>query len=327
MDLGAMTRRRARAGAVAMLATWLTISSAWTQPRILRPDPLKSRQELFDSGKYALVISQLQEDAIQELPRTDRARAYRLLGQSHERLGAIEKALSVYQLAEGLYPKDINILSDLAGLLHRNQLDERASSYYQRILDIHPNNATARLGLAEIAHTQGSLSSSAEHYEKALKELVSDPLAWRDYAEVLAERRDFKKASAAIHRSLDLAHDVDSLLDLALFDRRQGLLAEAYQWLEEAMRLAPGRMDLRLRHALWLLEDSQFQKSAQVIDRILQESPNNPLARWIRASIELRVGNREVARKDLTVAAQAQVEQPFVAQASAAMLAELQKSR
>ncbi|MFX9630925.1 tetratricopeptide repeat protein, partial [Acinetobacter baumannii] len=84
------------------------------------------------------------------LPRRRRARGFALLGQSYERMGRIEEALRVSQLAQGLYPDDIDILSDLAELLHRSQLDDRARPYYLRVLKIHPNNAMANRGLAEI---------------------------------------------------------------------------------------------------------------------------------------------------------------------------------
>ncbi|MFH1726140.1 MAG: tetratricopeptide repeat protein [Elusimicrobiota bacterium] len=295
----------------------------------LAADRLELQRELLTAGEYETVIAQLSAASIRELPRRRRAEAYDLLGESYVRLGDLSHALQTYQLAEGLFPKDINILSGLANLLHRSDLDDRARPLYERVLEIHPNNANANLGLAEIRRRQGFLARSQEHYEKALGEKGWDrnPGIWRDYAEVLADRQSFKRATEAVHKSLELRYDVDSLLSLARFQRRQGLRAEAYAKLSEAIREAPEHHDLRLQNALWLLEDARWEDAGAIADAVLDGEPSHALARWVRASIRLRLGDTKGARADLAVAAGAARRHPFIAETSRAMLRELAGAR
>jgi tetratricopeptide (TPR) repeat protein len=155
-----------------------------------KDEAFEDAQKLYDSGKYAEVVAKLSNSGIRAVSWRRRAKAYELLGLSRERIGRLQEALATYQLAEGLYPKDINILSDLAYLLHRVELDDRARPFYERVLKIHPNNAAAHLGLGEIFSKQGLLERSQSHFERALLEWKNSETVWREYAEVLGERRD-----------------------------------------------------------------------------------------------------------------------------------------
>ncbi|HVE14414.1 MAG TPA: tetratricopeptide repeat protein [Elusimicrobiota bacterium] len=301
------------------LAAVLSLPAAAQPP--LRPEPLTPVEDAFAAGRFADVVRALQDGGVSRLPRRSRARAYDLLGSSHERLGQTEMALRVYQLAQGLYPKDINILSGLAGILHRNGLDQRAQAHYERILAIHPNNSAANRGLAEIRRSQGLLDESAAHFERALDETKNDAGLWRDYGETLAEEKLLDKAADAFRRSLAIARGPDALLDLALLERRRGDRAEASRLLDEAERSQPEPALAGLR-ALWLLEDGQTARASAAAEAALRADALDPLARWVRASVAIRSGNLPAARADLEAAA-AQQEQPFIAQISAAMLEQI----
>lgn len=298
------------------------LCAGWAAQKPAPTHPLQEVRDHHQQGRYELVRKALEGPAISKLKRRFRAEAYRLLGESHERLGDMDRALRVYQLAEGLYPKDINLLSNLANLLHHIGLDERARPYYERVLRIHPNNAAAHLGLAEVSRAQGMTPEAADHYERALRELSGAADVWRDYAELLSECRRFEEAETAIRRSLELSRDSDALLDLALIGRRRGRSTQAAADLEEATRVAPFRTDLRLRLALWRIEDGRPQDALSLVSGVLSESPKDPLALWIRASIRLREGKTSSALEDLRVAASATRTHPFVA-ASAKKLLDL----
>lgn len=284
----------------------------------LGADPLRPAEEDFAAGRYAELVGALADGGVRRLPRRARARAYDLLGQSHERLGQVENALRVYQFAVGLYPKDINILSSLANLLHGSGLDERAQSYFARVLAIHPHNAVANRGLAEIRRAQGMLAESAAHYERALAELPQDPALWRGYAQALGGLKDYPKAAEALQKALALSRDPPTLLELARNQRRRGLRVEAHATLSQVLEawVEPALFDLQ---GLWRLEDGEPAEAAQSAARALQLDALDPLARWIRASAALRRGDRAAARIDLEAAA-AQDQHPFIARAAAATL-------
>ncbi|MBI4387193.1 MAG: tetratricopeptide repeat protein [Elusimicrobia bacterium] len=282
---------------------------------------LESVQKLFDGRKYEDVIKQLSESNIHKMRRKDIVVAYTLLGGSYQQREQTDKAIGVFQLAVELFPKDINVLSHLAGLLHTVELDDRARPLYERILAIHPNNAAAHLGLAEIERAQGNLEEALEHYGRCLEEWTQNAAVWLAYAQVLAEKQNFNAASAALQESIALQPgSVDSLSTLALFQYLQGLKSQAHETLRSAIAQAPDRGDFLLRHSLWLLEEGDLEASLSQAQRALRLSPQDPLGLWIRGVIALRRYNKATARRDLELAASKHREAPFIARIATAMI-------
>ncbi|MBI3551988.1 MAG: tetratricopeptide repeat protein [Elusimicrobia bacterium] len=287
-------------------------------------DPLAGPKSLFESRKYAEVIAALTPDFLQKLKRDRLAQAYLYLGLSYQWTGSLGSALSTYQVAVKLFPKDLNLLSELATLLHQSGLDEQAQPLFQRVLSIHPNNARAHLGLAEIDRRLGLLESSAEHYETALEIMTDQAPIWRDYAEVLLASRDLKTAELAISRALQLSPDADSRIDLAFIQRVAGRLDEALASLDEALREDPSRNDAALAKGLWCLEAERFHDAKLAASARFKIDPEDPLARWIAARVELREGRTNEALKDLRVAAEGGRRARFVAEAAKDLLSKLE---
>lgn len=285
---------------------------------------LRASAAAFEAKEFRKVVDGLTEENLQRLRYRDLPEAYILLGRSHEQLDANDKALGIYQLAEGLFPKNVNILSYWADLLHRIGLDDRARPVYDRILKLRPGNALANLGMAEISLHFGFLDRAADHYETALNEWDTNPSIWRAFAEVLSLRRDHARAIAAIERSISLGPDPESTYALARFQRAAGRTEEAYANLAAAIAANPGRDDLPHRRALWLLADGKLDDCLAEAEAALKRSgEDDPLALWLRASVRLRQGRATEARKDLERAALFEVEAPFVASVSKAMLESL----
>ena len=255
---------------------------------------------------------------MQKFRGRDLRRAMILLGESHERVGRPEEALGIYQLGVKLFPADTMLLTYLAQLQHAAGLEEQAQPLYEKILKMHPDNALAHQGLAEIDHSLGFLDRSAEHYRKALQYLGSRSKLWRDYAEVLLEKRDFTTAEAAIREALTLSADADSFIDLALIRRAQGAGDDALAILK-GIDGADKRVDLRLLLALWQLEAQRYDEARLLVEGLLKEDAHLPLARHIRARLELKAGRKEAAIKDLEASATSK-DAPFVAKVSSKLL-------
>jgi tetratricopeptide (TPR) repeat protein len=290
---------------------------------LLGPDAaLQGAQSLFDEGKYAGVVERLSGAGLQAVSRGRRSKAYCLLGASYERLGRLQDALGVYQLAEGLYPKDLVILTNLANILHRIGLDDRARPRYEQVLSIHPNNAESHVGLGGIFRSQGFLARAQTHYELALREWKDCDWLWRDLAEVLAERRNYPAAIGALRRALALNEDPDSLIDMAAF-QREVRDPEAFSTMRRALEKGPARSDARLRLGLWLLDDGRLDEALAEAEAALALQPGEPLGFWLRASVSLRRGKAAAARADLEAAALSGRTHPFIAGLSKAMLERL----
>lgn len=248
-------------------------------------------QALNDAGKSAEVLAALTPEYIQTLRGTDLRQAYILMGDNHDRLGRRDAAVSDYQLGVGLFPKNVDLLSRLGILLHREGLNEQAKPLLLRVLAIESKHGTAHLGLAEIDRRLGFLERSAGHYEIALEALDKHADLWRDYAEVLLALRDFKTADLAIRKSLALEpKSPDAHVLLAFARRAQGDLDAAAGDLDEAAALGAGGGARRAK-ALFLLEAGKLDEADAEAEQVLKEVPGDGAALWVRARARLARGD------------------------------------
>lgn len=279
-------------------------------------DPLRPAREHFDAGRYRETIAALAPQELQKLRRSVQPKAYAMLGESHERLGEAEQALSVYQLSSKIFPKDLMLTTRLARLLHASGLEEQALPLYEKVLAAEPGDTWANLGLAQIDHALGFLDRSAERYELALEgELKDHAGIWRDYAEVLLARRDYATAEAASRRSLQLLPTAESRVTLALALRGRGGIEQALAELEPLKGPEHQRMK-----ALWLLEAGRPADADAAAVALLAADAGDSLAHYVRGRAALAEGKRDAARAEFELAAKngkTAKTAPFVAEVSA----------
>lgn len=288
-----------------------------------RQDPLINARADFKAGQYDKVLTRLPTTKISDLPRRYRPQAYDLVGSSLIQKKELAKALQTYQLAVGLYPKNLILLTKLADILNGAQLPQRARPHYEKILSIHPNNAGAHLGIAHIYRKQGYLIKALTHFEKALAAWGDNPFIWKIYGETLAEAGHLEEAITAMDTSLTYRQDPETIRSRARFERLRGNLESAYTELDKAIKDSPEQIEFKLELGLWLLKDNRLQEAFQIAEDILVEDPGNPLARWLRASIFLRRGKIQSAQVDLAVCAEAKSSHPFIAKTATVMLKEI----
>ncbi len=314
----------------ALLAALLLVpslaSAAWWP--LMGGPSLDAQRKLFEGGRYAEVISGLTPDLLLKLRRAELQRAYVYLGASYERTGQLDKALGVYQLGIKLFPKNVELLTRLAQLLHASLLEEQALPIYHKILDLQPLNTPAHVGLAEIDRSLGFLDRSAEHYERALEDLEDNPALWRDYTEVLIEMREWKTAGMAIQKALELVpENPDARVTLAFVQRGQGDVTSAIETISAVIAAAemPAPLELRQTRALWLLEAGREPAAGLEAEAILKQAPGQPIALFVRARASLKEGKKALAIKDLEAAAAGPA--PFVARVARELLKGLKGDR
>lgn len=286
---------------------------------------LDATRKLYDAGRYQDVVSALNGDEkLERLSSKDQRVAYYYLGMSYERTGRSDRAVGVYQLGVSLFPKDVNLLTRLAEVLHQAGLEQQAAPVFRTILEIHPNNAAAHLGLAEIDQALGFYDRSAEHFQKALRdELGGNPEVWREYGELLLKWNRPEPAQAALLKSLALKEGVDARADLAAAQRAQGRLQDALDTLTKAVSAQPDRLDLLSARALWLLEAGRFDLALSDAETLLRADDPPALAYWVRARVYLHEDRYGPAVDDLKELATMDREAPFSAKAARELLDQL----
>jgi tetratricopeptide (TPR) repeat protein len=280
-------------------------------------------QALSDADKPAQVIAALTPDFIASLRGTDLRQAYVLLGDNYQELGKPSQALGDYQLGVSLFPNNVDLLTRLGDLLHRNGLDARAKILLERALRYEPKHWVAHLDLAQIAASNGFYERAAAHYEVAFEapEVVKRADVWRDYAAVLLKMNDDKTAELALQKSLELdPKSADAHVLLAFVRRDEGRIDEAASQLDAAEGLGAGVGALRAK-ALLLLGDGRIPEARAAAEQVLKDSPGDAAALWVVARALMARGDDAQAAAALARARQAPHGDGFAVKADAALRA------
>ena len=290
----------ASASRVLLLAGALALAAAPARAWRMFGEPsdgkIRPVQKLNDARKPAEVLARLTPEYIQTLRGTDLRQAYVLMGDNHAALGRLAEALGDYQLGVSLFPKNVDLLTRLAALLHNNGLDEQAKPLFQTALKYEPRHWGAHLGLAEIDRRLGFLDRSADHYEIALEVLNKRADVWCDYAEVLLALRETSTAELALRKALELEPRSESArILLALSRRDAGDLSGAIDQLDAALALGAG-VGARRAKALFLLEAGRLQEARAVAAAVLAEVPGDGSSLWVKARVLLAAGDEANAR-------------------------------
>ncbi len=281
-------------------------------------------QGQFDAGRYGAVIAQLDPAGLGvvslKLGSENLRIGHVLLGACYEKVEHPDRSLSVYQVGVRLFPRDKDLLSRLAALLHQAGLEEQAQPLFERLVRLDPSSPYGHLGLAQIDRALGFLDRSADHYRKALDSLPKRGDIWQEYGEDLYEMHDYRAAEAALRRGLDLAPgNIDNMLALALVLRAEGSTEAALAQLETPARA--GRWAAVQARALWLMESGRDEEAGSAVAGLLRRAPHDPLALYVRARLGLRAGRRAQALADLRLASAQGDEAPFCARVAAKLAA------
>ena len=319
--------RRSALVLAAALALGAAPARAWRLFGEPSDGKIRPVQRLSDEGKHQEVLAALTPDYIQTLRGTDLRQAYVLLGDNHLAVGRLSEALGDYQLGVSLFPKNVDLLTRLATLLHNSGLDDQAKPLFQTALTYEPRHWGAHLGLAEIDHRFGFLDRSADHYEVALDVLSKRADVWRDYAEVLLALHETATAELALRKAVDLEpKNADAHVLLAFSRRATGDLPGAVEQLDAARALGAGD-GVRRAKALYLLEAGRLREAGVEASALLADSPGDAAALWVRARVLLAEGKAAEARKALAGIKTPQAEDPFPEQAAKALAAAAEKAR
>lgn len=311
--------------AVLALALAAAPARAWRMFGDPSDGRIRPVQALHDAGKFREVIDALTPQFVATLRGTDLRQAYVLMGDDLQKLGRPDEALGQYQLGVSLFPKNVDLLTRQAGLLHASGLDEQARPLFDRALKIEPRHWGAHRGLAEIDRRFGFLDRSAGHYEVALEGVDSRADIWRDYAEVLLDLREYKTADLALRKSLALEPKSPEARVLLAFARRaQGDPLGAADDLEEAAGLGAG-IGARRAKALFLLEAGKDGEADAEADAVLRTAPGDAAALWVKARARLSRADLDGAAADLAAVSSAEGRDGFGLRVSRALGSELKR--
>jgi len=241
------------------------------------------------------------------------APTYQLMGNGYAQAGQFEKAINYYQKAIDLNPVDALTQQNFAqcynnygvSLRNREKWDE-AIAAYRNALRLMPTLQIARTNLSDAFTRKAKAHSEADELDEAvaayleLQKLHPHEMHIRnllgelylkkgDYADALSVFQHVYNANPngahALHNLIAAYHHYARSLSDA------GDYTTAIQLLEEALRLVPTDLNLRLSLANAYQGAEDYERAAMEISHVLAQAPENLQAKEEQVNLKIRRGN------------------------------------
>jgi protein O-GlcNAc transferase len=246
---------------------------------------------LFNAGRHAEM----------EHSAAGLARRYPTDGQGWKAWGIAlmsqrKDALAVLRRAMALLPADVDVLSNLGGVLvARGELDE-ASECYRRALQIQPGFALAHSNLGDVLARQGHWQAAESSCRQALALQPALAAAHLNLGNALKGLGRLDEAIAsyreALQRSPDLAES-HTALGIAL--REQGLVEQAVVHLRQSALLRPGHASTHDQLGVALHATGESELAAESLRRALALQPRSAAAHYHLGNVLADLGRHEEA--------------------------------
>ena len=252
------------------------------------------------------------------------APTYQLMGNGYAQAGHFEKAIDYYQKAIDLNPVDALTQQNFAqcynnygvSLRNREKWDE-AIDAYRNALRLMPTLQIARTNLSDAFTRKANAHSEAGELEDAvaayleLQKLHPNEMHIRNLlGELYLQKGDYADALSVFQHVYNANPNADHALHnliAAYHHYARGLsdtedYTTAIQLLEEALRLVPTDLNLRLSLANAYQGAEDYERAAIEVSRILAQEPENRQAKEEQINLQIRRGNALMRQRQYTAA-------------------------
>ncbi|MBI4351427.1 MAG: tetratricopeptide repeat protein [Elusimicrobia bacterium] len=257
---------------------------------------LEKLRSAFAAGDCGAVL-ELSPAFLREKPPAElREEGYGYIGRCYESTGAADKAISLYKLAQGLYPENLLFASRLALIYNQAGFPENAAPLFLKVLSRKSDDAAANLGLARAYAALGFLTRAKEFYSRAviLQDFL-DQAVLREYALCMLRKRDWEETLFISGVGAGAA-PLSPFWPLAEARVRagQGNYDKALSAIDGALLLGSSRQ-LRLERALYLLLGGLPLRAIEAADAELALDGKDPLASAVKGMALYSQGKRTEA--------------------------------
>ena len=252
------------------------------------------------------------------------APTYQLMGNGYAQAGQFEKAINYYQKAVDLNPVDALTQQNFAqcynnygvSLRNREKWDE-AIDAYRNALQLMPTLQIARTNLSDAFTRKAKAHSEAGELDEAvaayleLQKLHPHEMHIRNLlGELYLKKGDYADALSAFQHVYNVKPNAEHALHnlVAAYHHYARNLSDAgdyttaIQLLEEALRLVPTDLNLRLSLANAYQGAEDYERAALEISRVLAQSPENPQAKEEQINLKIRRGNALMRQRQYAAA-------------------------
>ena len=252
------------------------------------------------------------------------APTYQLMGNGYAQAGHFEKAIDYYQKAIDLNPVDALTQQNFAqcynnygvSLRNREKWDE-AIDAYRNALRLMPTLQIARTNLSDAFTRKANAHSKAGELDEAvaayleLQKLHPNEMHIRNLlGELYVQKGDYADALSVFQHVYNANPNADHALHnlIAAYHHYARSLSNtedyttAIQLLEEALRLVPTDLNLRLSLANAYQSAEDYERAAIEVSHILAQEPENRQAKEEQINLQIRRGNALMRQRRYTAA-------------------------
>ncbi len=225
------------------------------------------------------------ETAIRRKPsRNDLLEVFQALGRVYQRTQKPEQALAVWGRLEALFPDDPRVQEQIASTLAEEDQPAQALPRFEALArSVKDPFRQVQLAIqaAELKVRLARTDEALKDFEAMLGKLRPDSWLHKEVRRKIEEvflRNDDRAGLVSYYERWTKRdpEDVEAMVRLARTLTTLGRSAEAQPWYERAVKLAPGRRDLRLALIAQLAEEKKFADAEAQYQELDRAEPNNP---------------------------------------------------
>jgi tetratricopeptide (TPR) repeat protein len=243
--------------------------------------------------------------------RNDLLEIFQALGRVYQRTQKSDQALAVWSRLEALFPDDTRVQEQIATALAEEDQPALALPRFEalaaKVKDPFRQVQMA-MQAAELKVRLNRTEEALKDFETMLGKLRPDSWLHKEVRRKIEEvflRNDDRAGLVSYYERWTKRdpEDVEALVRLGRTLSTLGRVAEAQPWYEKAIKLAPGRRDLRLALIGQLAQDQKYAEAAAQYEALDRAEPNNPdtLKDW--GALVLRDPSRPAPERKAAAAA------------------------
>jgi len=202
-----------------------------------------------------------------EKPKHAKAQEALQRGIQFHQSGRFGEAIGWYQKTLEIQPENTDALNNLGGVLQaQGKLDE-AVAYYQEAISINPDSTEAHYNLGNALKEQGKLDKAVASYQKAVSIKPDFADAHHNLAYALQEQGRMEEAVASYQKAISVNPDLaEAYNNIGLAYEKMNDLVKAEKYIAKALSISPNAANINYAQSVILRRKGEIDDAIQLLE-------------------------------------------------------------